>query len=471
MTLFARIGLFSLAVTAACDFGPQYCEGDWAAASPEEEPASTQHRLVAQVLPSESTQVDMLFVIDNSLSMQDEQEQLGIWSKELFSVLSPTGELPDLHIAVTSSSVAIPGLSQCASVPSGLHVGKAVLQNTRYLTDVAGPTGRVRNYSGSLTDTFALMARVGDGGCGFEQPFKAARQALSQPEGSRGFLRENALLLVVFVTDEDDCSTTDGTLFTDPYADACSDLGALTSYRCFEHGVRCYDGKGSREFGDRHNCRPNEDSQYIESVTRFADFVKGIKKNPAQVIVAGIYGKPNHVYAVQNEKASYQTPRLGNVCGADTFEGDGATPAVRMNAFMAKFGGRASQSSICESELSWAMRDVGLVTRAAATRSHCLRGALRDVDALAPGVQPACQVRIARDLGTPIAKHVDVLPCDQSSGERCFTIARDEGCGDTESQLAFRVDDQAANETLLVSCDAPVYDDRRPADVETRAIE
>jgi len=461
MTSYARIGLFAIAMAPACDFGPPYCEGEWATVSQEQEPSMTQARVVAQVLAAESSAVDMLFVIDDSRSMMDEQEQLGIWSSELFDVLSASGELPDLHIGVVSSTVAIdtadatfPG---CESGGT-LHVGGAVLQRGRFIRDVAGPAGRERNYSGTLTETFAKMALVGDGGCGFEQPFKAARLVLSgNGAGSQDFLRDDALLLVVFVTDEDDCSARSSTLFTDPYADACSELGAITSYRCFEHGVRCYDGKGSRAFGERRNCRPDESSPYVESVSDFADFLKGRKRNPAQVVVAGIYGKPNMVTAIPDERiTTYSTPRLANVCGDGGKEGSGATPAIRMNALMAEFGGRASQSSICESELSWAMRDVGLVTRGAATRSHCLRGALIDIDAAAGGIQPACRVEVASDVGTPLETRIELPPCDRAEGKRCFTLDIDAGCADTETQLAFGVDGRADNETLTVACDVDV---------------
>ena len=134
----------------------------------------------------------------------------------------------------------------------------------------------------------------------------------------------------------------------------------------------------------------------------------------------------------------------------------GATPAIRMNALMAEFGGRASQSSICERELSWAMRDVGLVTRGAATRSHCLRGALIDVDAAAPGIQPRCRVEVARDVGTALETRIEVPPCDGALDERCFTVSSDAACSDTETQLAFRVDDGLDNETVTVACDVDV---------------
>jgi hypothetical protein len=456
MTSHARIGLLTLALAPACNLqlAGEYCEGDWAAAPDEPAPSTAQSRIVAQVLPAESRAVDMLFVIDNSLSMEDEQEQLGIWSSELFDVLSPAGELPDLHIAVISSSLPIPGRKGCEN-GGGLHVGRAALADGRFLRDVAGPAGRERNYEGTLTETFAAMALVGDGGCGYEQPFTAARSVLSgSVPGADGFLRDEALLLVVFVTDEDDCSATSSTLFGEPYADACTELGALTSYRCFEHGVRCYDGQGSRAFGERRNCRPDESSPYMESVAGFADALKATKRDPAQVIVAGIYGKPNRVVAIRDERVTgFATPRLADVCGSGGEEGTGATPAVRMHALLAEFGGRASRSSICDSELSWAMRDVGLVTRAAATRSHCLHGALIDVDGAAAGIQPTCRVEVASHVGTPLETRTELPPCDGAGRERCFTIERDDACSDTETQLAFRVDAGGAKETLIASCD------------------
>lgn len=473
MTTYARIGLLAVALAPACYMGPQYCEGDWAAVPEEDAPSTPQGRIVAQVLPAESSAVDVLFVIDDSGSMTDEQEQLGIWSSELFNVLSASGEMPDLHVAVMSSTLAISGIAGCERGGS-LHVGGAALQQGRFLRDIAGPLGRERNYEGTLTETFAKLARVGDGGCGFEQPFNAARAALSgDAPGSEGFLRDDALLLVVFVTDEDDCSARDGALFSDPYADACSELGAITSYRCFEHGVRCYDGKGSREYGERRNCRPDESSPYVESVADFAEFLKGLKPNPAQVIVAGVYGKPNRVTAIRDHRiTTYSTPRLADVCGGGGAEGTGATPAVRMNALMAEFGGRASHSSICESQLSWAMRDMGLVTHGAATRSHCLRGALADVDAAAPGIQPACRVEVASDIGTPLEARVEVPSCDRADGVRCFTVDVDPACGHTETQLSFGVDAGAGNETLIVSCDV-VLDALPPPPVisGTRAYE
>lgn len=451
MTSYGRVGLFAIALTTACDWGPQYCEGDWAAAPAEDAPPIVTARTVAQVLPTESTAVDILFVIDDSPSMEDEQEQLGIWSSKLFEVLSGTGALPDLHIAVTSSSIPIAGVQQCAYGAGGsFQVGNAVLQEREhFIRDVATASGRDRNYMGELTDTFAKMAKVGATGCGFEQPFKAARLALSNK--TEKFLRDDALLLVVFVTDEDDCSA-DPSMWVEPMADACTDLGTFTSFRCFEHGVKCYDGKGSREFGERSNCRPDENSRYVDSVSTFATFLKKLKPNPAQVVVAAIYGKPNFVETIPDERVtSHDTPRLVNVCGTGGKEGTGAAPAIRINSLLAQFGGRASQSSICERELSWAMRDVGLVTRGAATRSRCLRGTVLDTDALVDGIQPSCHV--TSDAVDAFEQRAEIPPCEDAVGtRRCFTIETDDTC-ETDTKLAFRVAGAADDETLTVTCD------------------
>jgi hypothetical protein len=431
---YARAGLIAIALTSACDWAPPYCEGDWARSPPEAEPARSARTTVAQVLPAESTAVDILFVIDDSISMTDEQQQLGIWSSKLFEVLGPTGELPDLHIGVTSSSVAIDGNVQCRNGLGGTLLGG-------FLVDVATASGeRERNYKGTLTEAFAKLARVGDMGCGLEQPFKAARLALMS---SKGFLRDDALLLVVFVTDEDDCSAKSPALFADAAADGCSELGTNTDFRCFEHGVRCYDGKGSRELGERTNCHADEDSPYVESVKAVATDLKRLKTNPAQVVVAAIYGKPNGVNVVENESYPNATvPRLAATCGGGAKQGIGAAPGIRVNALLAEFGGRASQSSICESELSWAMRDVGLVTRAAATRSRCLRGAVRDTK--------SCRVEGITDEGTPRERRVEVPPCESAESRRCYTIGNDATC---DSKLAFDFAGTAADETLTVSCD------------------
>jgi len=51
------------------------------------------------------------------------------------------------------------------------------------------------------------------------------------------FMRKDAYLAVIILTDEDDCSApTNSTLFDPTQTTLASELGPLTSYRCFQFG-------------------------------------------------------------------------------------------------------------------------------------------------------------------------------------------------------------------------------------------
>ena len=71
----------------------------------------------------------------------------------------------------------------------------------------------------------------------------------------------------------------------------------------------------------------------------------------------------------------------------------------------------------------------------------------------------------------------ELPPCSGARSERCFTVGRDDGCADTETQLAFRlvddrlVDDRAEHETLTVACDVDVDAALEPSIGETRALD
>src|SRR5207248_7519381 len=62
--------------------------------------------------------------------------------------------------------------------------------------------------SSTLAADFKANVRVGVDGSGKEQPFQAARLALSDRllDTNAGFLRDGARLAIIFLTDEDDCS-------------------------------------------------------------------------------------------------------------------------------------------------------------------------------------------------------------------------------------------------------------------------
>jgi hypothetical protein len=130
-----------------------------------------------------------------------------------------------------------------------------------------------------------------------------------------------------------------------------------------------------------------------------------------------------------------------------------------MNSLLAEFGGRASQSSICEPELSWAMRDLGLVARGAAKRSRCLRGG---------AIEPSsCRVEAAIEVAGIRASHRSIAPCKDASDTHCFTIDPDPTCDG--SQLAFSVREPIGpSETLSVRCELDVDAAVTSAPVQSR---
>jgi len=106
---------------------------------------------------------------------------------------------------------------------------------------------------------FQCIAKLGTQGCGYEHSLESARRALDpQSNINPGFLRDDAFLAIVFITDEDDCSARNPQLFDPTQAALTDPLGPLTSFRCFEFGITC-DINDRNKMGPRHNCVPAQD--------------------------------------------------------------------------------------------------------------------------------------------------------------------------------------------------------------------
>lgn len=144
--------------------------------------------------------MDILFVIDNSGSMSEEQENLVQNFPRFIEVLNnfKNGAL-DYRVAVTTTSFR----TELLGIPLGQAAQGALLK-----------AGTMTNPWLSRTDpnvaaTFTELATVGLGGSGQEQPLRAARAAVTDrvaDGANKDFLREDALLAVVILTDEEDDS-------------------------------------------------------------------------------------------------------------------------------------------------------------------------------------------------------------------------------------------------------------------------
>jgi hypothetical protein len=201
--------------------------------------------------------VDILVVVDNSMSMAEEQMTMAAQFPELIQdLLNPdldpyTGRpvhapITDVHIGVVSTDMGTGGhvVETCHDSMVG---DDGVLQNTpnpemtgceasypRFLGyDVSAPNPDLVN---KMAVDFGCIGVLGIDGCGFEQQLKSPLKALTtnaEPGGpNAGFLRDETVLVVIWLTDEEDCSVAWGyeEIF-DPYR---SDLGHL-GLRCFMH--------------------------------------------------------------------------------------------------------------------------------------------------------------------------------------------------------------------------------------------
>jgi hypothetical protein len=135
-----------------------------------------------------SAEVDILWVVDNSASMGEEQTNLANNFGSFIAFIN--NSLIDYHIGVISTDMDNPD-----------HSGK--LQGSPLVID--------RDTLPDPQTAFAANVMVGSGGGGYEMGVLAAHNALTEPLSAvggfnEGFLRDTASLAVIFVSDEDDHS-------------------------------------------------------------------------------------------------------------------------------------------------------------------------------------------------------------------------------------------------------------------------
>lgn len=424
--------------------------------------------VAAWSIPAPTRDVDLLFVVDNSGSMQTEQQRLvDAFGDLLAAITDGDGVLPNVHVGVVSSNVGGAGQAGVPGCPAQGDDGtlQATVTNTpthcasltdAFASDVATAGGRDTNYTGSLADTFACLATRGTYGCGFEMHLESAWRAL-QPDKNPGFYRPGAHLAVIIVADEDDCSTRDGAMFGDPTATLDSTLGPRTSFRCHEFGVVCDDDPTPRAFGERSGCRPIEDPIYEFPVAKYVDFF-GQLKAPRRLTLSGFLGTydGSHLTVAQDPSpgAPVGWPAVKRSCGFDENDPDaGASPPVRLAAFLGAFGARARHASACDASFADTMRQIGSDVASSMASVICIEPQLADDDPAA-GLQPRCTVALTASTGqTPIPR------CTTGQSPPCWNIGSDaRSCPDTANALWVTIDAAfapAVDATLDVRCETP----------------
>ncbi len=145
----------------------------------------SRRRVSDEFLQAPSNQVDILWVIDNSVSMQNEQENVALGAADFMAQLETTAM--DFHLGVISSDMSLGNTEKAV-----LLGNPPVLDNTVQYQSL-----------------FESRVRLGTGGDDQESGLEAAITAIEGPLSytrNEGFLRAGAMLNIVMVSDENDCS-------------------------------------------------------------------------------------------------------------------------------------------------------------------------------------------------------------------------------------------------------------------------
>lgn len=432
--------------------------------------------------------LDLLFMIDNSNSMKEEQDSLRAnfpkFMAELRKIPGASGpELPDVRIAIISSDVGSGANGPCLppqgdrgrfQVKAGCGLDSA---QAHWLA--AQENGAKVNFTGKLEDVFACMASLGVDGCGYEHQLQSIRAALSlaNPE-NQNFVRPDAYLGIIILSDEDDCSAP-------PESDLFARIpdGHNPNLVCGLQGHTC---KGQmvppNEFmSPLSECKPTEASKTkLIPVEEIVNAVKAVKAGRNdRIIVAGIIGwDVDNNNGGTRDGATYRIAK--NVPGGPGITQDNtmdiqpicsstngkATPGIRLKGFIDAFGSEyGSTFSICKSDLSEALVKIGQKI-AARIGTTCVTAPLVDKDAVMDGIQAECQIldRLPQGAGY---RDVPVRACP--GAKPCWKLTRDEMCKDKGSNYKIDVERDGPPPTgtlLAIKClTCTQADDPRCADM------
>ena len=362
--------------------------------------------------------VDILFVFDNSGSMGEEQ---GALASSIDALVEQLEQFTDIsyRIGVTTTDNGNPWCNGTSPEAGNLRMsscrerlGDFVFNGVEpsdatavACTDICtldeiplvptvtefDPSPRARpwiergvegtNLDGvTLSDALHCALPQGIAGCGFESPLESAYKAMlrmqSADESSYGFLRTEAHLVVIFVTDETDCSAQDDTLFlpasmggnpdgfwSDPTASAPS------SAVCWNAGVACtgdgapYEECHAADYDHDAAVTGNESEAMLRPTSRYTDYFLALDEakrahNGTAVFLFGVMGVPvgypaNPLVYADAESPTYQGDfGIGPGCSS---EWGNAVPPVREREVieaLQKPGMTTSMFSICEPPLA-----------------------------------------------------------------------------------------------------------------------
>ncbi len=259
VTRWVRMGLAGLGLVSAVAASAVGClDRPVSPASP-----NTTNVFVQDIRQTTIDKIDLLFMIDNSISMADKQLILADAVPQLLNrLITPQivdgkpefKAVVDIHIGIVSSSLGGHGGDQCSE--GGPNSNPTQYDNGRLIGSVR-PTASLQSYNnlgflwwdaatpqkgsppgennpGSMEANFtAHVKATGENGCGYEASLESWYRFLVDPappakmvvennnavstgvddvvlQQRRDFLRPDSLVAVIMLTDENDCSIIDG---------------------------------------------------------------------------------------------------------------------------------------------------------------------------------------------------------------------------------------------------------------------
>lgn len=273
----------------------------------------------------------------------------------------------------------------------------------------------------SMAQALQCIGPQGISGSGFEMPLEAMRNAVLEDDA--GFLRLDALLAVVFVTDEADCSMSDDDLqwmasqgfafWTHPER--------LSSGACWTAGTQCTGGPGVYDSCAPANmgrdAQPSaEDEAVLFPVSRYVDALtelaaaKQAAGGQSEVLIAVLAGVPldypqtgEILYADSVDTQFNQEYGIGPGCGigTETIDDPPGIPPVRLREFAEAFASeRRNMFSICADDYGVALQDIADAIGGINSRA-CIAGCVHDLRYDIPGLQPDCTLQETFADGQP----------------------------------------------------------------------
>ncbi len=308
----------------------------------------------------------------------------------------PTGDDGRFHTAMPATVTLASGVISCAkdmadcpdgwSCSSGSCVSPSGQAESVNCPQIAGQQDWLEVAAGEQNPAMALQAaclsQLGTDGCGVEQQLEASVRALSREDAQRSFLVEDHLLVVLVVTDEEDCSIADQGLFYSPewqsgtFVDTSNPSSGLLNTAC--------------------NLPASNEDGYLFDPHRYWEELIALKNNRADAVVfAAVVGVPTGLDmgcqgdgseldgCLSRQEMKLEVTEFGAEMGVtyrhfapacERYEGDhlvtSARPGRRFVEVAQQFGENGYVYSICNEDWTAAMRDVARIA-AESTEMTC----------------------------------------------------------------------------------------------------